>query len=71
MYWFWFFLFCAQPYFLLGGILGLFGKDAKQAADDITAGFAFIAIVVIIIALIIGAGYLIIQVFTQFKIIMS
>ena len=40
MYWFWLFLMASQPYLLLLGLFGVFGKEAEEAANDICAGMA-------------------------------
>jgi hypothetical protein len=36
MYWFWYFLFAAQPALLLLGISGALGEEAQKAAYDLS-----------------------------------
>ncbi|MCA9817064.1 MAG: hypothetical protein KC652_18265 [Cyanobacteria bacterium HKST-UBA01] len=50
MYWFWLFLMASQPYLLLLGLFGVFGKEAEEAANDICAGMAVLLVVALIVA---------------------
>lgn len=50
MYWFWLFLMASQPYLLLLGLFGVFGKEAEEAANDICVGMAILLVVALIVA---------------------
>ncbi|GEM_PF-2663654 len=59
MYWAWVFLFAANPAFLLLGMCDVLGGEAKRAADDVANMYGAILIVAIIVAIVVGAGFLI------------
>lgn len=42
MYWIWILLFASQPLFLLLGMTGVMGEEAKKAADDVAESFAIL-----------------------------
>ncbi|MES2931124.1 MAG: hypothetical protein V4682_00310 [Patescibacteria group bacterium] len=46
MYWFWYFVFAANPAFLLLGITGILGEEAREAANDLAEilGIVFLVI---------------------------
>lgn len=57
MYWFWYFLLVTQPEFLLLGMLGLLGGEAKRAAEDLVPVYC----VIILILIVLGVIYLMLK----------
>lgn len=52
MYWFWYFLFCSQPQFLVLGMFGVLGKEAEEAANDLAAVMGIVLLVVLVLVVI-------------------
>ncbi len=61
MYWFWYFLFATQPEFLLVGMTGCLGREAKQAADDAALMLGLVFLLVVALAAVGGLVYLILK----------
>ncbi|MBZ0188277.1 MAG: hypothetical protein K8F91_18650 [Candidatus Obscuribacterales bacterium] len=52
MYWFWFIVMASQPYLMLFGLMGVLGKDAERAANDLAVCIGIAVVIIMIIALI-------------------
>lgn len=55
MWFFWMLMFGAQPWLVLPAILGLFGKEAEDAAETFSIG-ALIALVFVVVIVLIVYG---------------
>ena len=50
MKFFWMILYASQPYLMLPGILGFFGKEGEQAAEEMATVMGVILIAILAIA---------------------
>lgn len=48
MKFFWYLLFGAQPWILLLAMMGFFGKEAEEAANEMAAGLAVVLLVILV-----------------------
>lgn len=60
-YWFWYFLFAANPSFLLLGMVGVFGDEAKKVADELAEILAILLVAFATIAALFGLAYLVLR----------
>lgn len=54
---FWYLLFASQPQFFLLAVLGVLGKTAKEASDDVMAAMALVLLIGVFIGVPVAAVY--------------
>ena len=58
---FWFMMYAACPALLLPGMLGVFGEEAEDAANEYAKGMAIFVVIAIVVAIIVGGVYLLLK----------
>lgn len=63
MYWFWYFMYATMPALLLAGLFGVFGPEAKRAADDFAQAIGTAFVILLVVGALGGLVYLVLKLF--------